>query len=304
MSPTLPKGSWPVMLTPFLDDQSIDWHGVDALTDWYIASGSAGLFAVCLSSEMYQLTDDERTVLATRVVRHVAGRVPVVATGTFGGTVEEQARTIMRMAQTGVAAAVVSVNQLACAEEADTVWQQRAEHLLALTGELPLGLYECPNPYHRLLSPDLLGWAGATGRFVFHKDTACELEPIRAKLAAARGTPLSWFNANCQTLLASLQAGGDGYCGIAANVCPELFAWLCRHAESHPDAAQRLQRFLSLVDVAVSRKYPTSAKLFLASVGLPIGPNCRTGTATFREDELLVLDHLRGLARETFESLP
>jgi len=101
MSTTLPTGSWPVMLTPFLEDQSIDWHGVDALTDWYIANGSAGLFAVCLSSEMYQLTDDERTALATRVVRHAAGRVPVVATGTFGGTVEEQARTIVRMRRRG-----------------------------------------------------------------------------------------------------------------------------------------------------------------------------------------------------------
>ena len=48
----LPKGVWPVMLTPFTQDGAIDWDGVDAITNWYIDSGVAGLFAVCLSSEM------------------------------------------------------------------------------------------------------------------------------------------------------------------------------------------------------------------------------------------------------------
>ena len=60
----LPKGVWPVMLTPFTADGAIDWDGVDVLTDWYIESGVAGLFAVCASSEMYHLTEGERYALA------------------------------------------------------------------------------------------------------------------------------------------------------------------------------------------------------------------------------------------------
>ncbi|MFN8540870.1 MAG: hypothetical protein U0232_25745 [Thermomicrobiales bacterium] len=44
----------------------------------------AGLFAVAQSSEMFALDDAERLALAGRVVRRASGRVPVIASGTFG----------------------------------------------------------------------------------------------------------------------------------------------------------------------------------------------------------------------------
>ena len=50
------------------------------------------------------------------------------------------------------------------------------QKLLDLTGSVRLGLYECPKPYHRLLSAEALAWAASTGRFYFHKDTCCKLE--------------------------------------------------------------------------------------------------------------------------------
>ena len=61
---TLPAGVFPTMITPFVADGSaIDWVVLDKLVDWYIASGVTGLFACCLSSEMYELSADERVEL-------------------------------------------------------------------------------------------------------------------------------------------------------------------------------------------------------------------------------------------------
>ena len=94
MEPEVTKGVWPVMLTPFKENGEVDWSGVDALTDWYIEAGVAGLFAVCLSSEMYELTEEEKISLVRRVVKRSAGRVPVVASGTFGGSIKRQAQFI------------------------------------------------------------------------------------------------------------------------------------------------------------------------------------------------------------------
>ncbi|MBW1937061.1 MAG: dihydrodipicolinate synthase family protein [Deltaproteobacteria bacterium] len=82
------------MLTPFKENGEVDWAGVDALTDWYIEAGVAGLFAVCLSSEMYELTEEEKINLVRRVVKRSAGKVPVVASGTFGGSIKRQAQFI------------------------------------------------------------------------------------------------------------------------------------------------------------------------------------------------------------------
>lgn len=98
----LPSGVWPVMLTPLHDDREIDWKGLDALTEWYLQAGVAGLFAVCLSSEMYDLSSAERLELSAHVVKRVNGRVPVVASGTFGGSISSQAGFSRQMVDTGV----------------------------------------------------------------------------------------------------------------------------------------------------------------------------------------------------------
>ena len=74
-------GIIPVMLTPFLDDGTIDYPGLDRLTEWYLANGADALFAVCQSSEMQFLSLAEKTAVATHVVKRVAGRVPVLASG-------------------------------------------------------------------------------------------------------------------------------------------------------------------------------------------------------------------------------
>jgi len=293
-----PSGVWPVMLTPFTPAKAIDWAAVDALTDWYIEAGVAGLFAVCLSSEMYELTADERLELARRVSRRAAGAVPVVATGTFGGPIAEQAQFVRRMADTGVSAVVAISCQIAQQHEDDSRWQANAETLLALTDPLPLGIYECPLPYRRPLTPALAAWASATGRFHFLKDTTCDLGAITAKIKALRSGSLKLFNAHTPTLLPSLQAGGDGYCGVAANFVPTLLVGLCASFAAQPAMAARLQRFLDLVGGIVHFKYPASAKVYLALCGLNIGPTCRVSQHRFSEDDIAVLSALKGEAED------
>ncbi|HSI83728.1 MAG: dihydrodipicolinate synthase family protein [Candidatus Methylacidiphilales bacterium] len=290
---TIAPGVWPVMLTPFTPAGAVDYPALDRLIDWYINARVAGLFAVCLSSEMYYLDNDERIKLARHVVSRAADRVPVVATGTFGGSIAEQAAMVWRMAETGVAGVVVISNQLAAAHESDAVWQQRAEELIRATGDIPLGLYECPLPYKRLLSAEMLKWAAQTGRFVFHKDTCCEMKSILAKLGAVRGTGFRWFNANTATLLESLLAGADGYSGIGANVMPALYSWLCRNYRTQPETAVRLQRFLSIADAVVRHKYPACAKHALVFSGLISSSHCRLGNPDFTEEDLIIVRDLQ-----------
>ena len=291
------------MLTPFTGDRSIDWPVVDALVEMYVGAGVAGLFAVAQSAEMFQLTEDERVALAARVVARVAGRVPVVAGGAFAPTPERQAAMVRRLADTGVAAVVLLTNQLADDGEGDDVWRARAEALLAATPGIDLGLYECPAPYKRILPAETLGWAATTGRFVFHKDTCLVGAQIAAKIAAVRGTRLRFFNAEMASLLASLEAGGDGFAGIASNYYPEVTVWLCRHALDRPDEARRVHDLLTVGEQVVDFKYPAAAKRFLRLTGrLAIGEACRVQAVGFSEHDdrgLRALDRLTaGLVAE------
>ena len=138
---------------------------------------------------MYFLTDDERFELAKFVSNKAAGRTKVVACGTFEGSVESKAAFVNRIA-TVVDAVVVLVCQMAAEAEGDEVWKANVKQLLELTGEVPLGLYEVPAPYHRLLSAETLLWCAQTGRFVFHKDTCCKTGAIADKLTALATLPV------------------------------------------------------------------------------------------------------------------
>ena len=75
----------------------------------------------------------------------------------------------------------------------------------------------------------MLKWLADTGRFAFLKDTCCELDQIRAKCEAVKGTGLKIFNANGATLLESLRMGCAGYSGVMANFHTRFYAWLCQN---------------------------------------------------------------------------
>ena len=289
----IPNGVWPVMLTAFREDYSLDWRALEALTEFYLEAGVSGLFAVAQSAEMFALTPAERLELARRIVVKVDGRVPVVSAGAFGSSVAEQIELVHQLADVGVTAVVLLTNQLATDSESEDDWKRRAETLLSETGDIPLGLYECPSPYKRILSTDLFKWAAETKRFVFYKDTCLSLEHIEAKIAAAADTPLRFFNAELNSLSASLLAGGNGFSGIAANFYPDLLVWLCNNVRTCPEEARSLQTFLSIAEAVVDHKYPTSAKYFLQKTGrVAMATTCRIHSAAISEHEQRSLEAL------------
>ena len=286
-------GLWPVMLTAFTKSKEIHWEAMDQLTNWYIESGSAGLFTVCLSSEMYELSPDERLSLADRVVKAAAGRVPVIAAATFGETIEEHAVLVRQMSETGVDAVICLVNQLVAEGQSEDLWKKNAEALLQKTGDIPLGLYECPSPYHRVMSPELLAWAASTGRFLFLKETSGDIGLKGEKIEAVKGTRLGFFNANTPMVLATLRMGAMGYSSTAANFYPELFAWLCENFKQQPETAERLQQFISDTMDVTRNKYPASAKEFAALCGVDMESACRTCDYDLDQSEINDLMDMR-----------
>ncbi|WP_090577051.1 dihydrodipicolinate synthase family protein [Paenibacillus sp. OV219] len=269
-------GVWPTMVTPYTSDNRIDYAGLEKLIEWYIARGVHGLFAVCQSSEMFYLSLEERVSLASFVKRTAAGRVPVIASGHISEAFEDQVEELNRIAQTGIDALVLITNRLASQEESDEVWIERMERLLQqLPEELTLGLYECPYPYKRLLSPKVIEWCADSGRFRFLKDTSCDIEDIRLKLEAAGGSGLQIFNANAATLLESLKLGVAGFSGVMANFHPELYVWLVENWKDRPEEAARLADLLSVCSLIERQLYPANAKYHLLLEGILTDVSCR-----------------------------
>jgi 4-hydroxy-tetrahydrodipicolinate synthase len=297
---TMADGVWPTMITPFTGEDTLDERALEALVDWYIDRQVDGLFAVCQSSEMFYLSIEERVRLAQAVVELAAGRVGVIASGQTSDTLEAQVEEVTRIAETGVQAVVLVTNRYAGADEGDDVWMRNVERLLRrLPPEITLGWYECPYPYKRLFSAETLRWSIDSGRFVFLKDTCCDLDRIASRQAMMEGTGFRLYNANAATLLGSLELGVAGYSSVMANFHPELYAWLCRNWREAPQQAQDLQVFLGVASLMGGQIYPVNAKYHLQLEGLPMTLKTRTRRADeLRSDHKLQVEQLRALSLE------
>jgi 4-hydroxy-tetrahydrodipicolinate synthase len=278
-----PKGFIPVMLMPFQNDGQIDYPALTRLTEMYLKAGAAGLFANCLSSEMFELSAEERLQSIRHVVDVAGGAVPVVATGTFAGALNEQADFVKEVYEAGTEAVIVITGLLASQEESDAVFNERLFRLLEWTNGVPLGFYECPEPYKRVLTAEQLERFVRTGRVTYHKDTCLDIEQIRAKLAATQGHAFGLYDAYMGHAVESLRAGAAGLSCIQGNFFPELIVWLCKNYDN-PDLrteVDEVQEFFVKNMGVMHDVYPTVAKYSLKQRGVDISTFTRRKVGTF-----------------------
>lgn len=290
----LRDGAMPILLTAFDDDDRLDLAAMGAMLDFYAALGLPGVLALGQASEMLLLDDAERRQVAQFVAQHPRGKMRLATVGNFGATLDEQARSLQRIYEQGTDVVVVALSLL---PSADDLGAQLLEIARRLPAHVRLGIYELPEPEHRLLTPAEVAETAASGRYFFMKETSRQLESFRAKVAVSAGSPLKIYQANLQMLPASMDAGGCGFCGWMPIVAPELCAQVCDLSLPVDVRVAAQAALLAFYDVMVAHGFPASAKHILAQRGLPIQPCSRAPAAqTFFQRETSELDDY--IARE------
>lgn len=293
MQQELPKGFIPVMLTPFHPNGEIDFERLSKLTEQYIQWGAVGLFANCLSSEMFELSNEERIKTIETVLQATKGRVPVVATGTFGDSIAEMADFSNKVWRLGVDAVIVLNNLIASDQENDDIFLERLKEWMKLTPGVKFGFYECPVPYKRLISSKVLQTLLPSGRFIYHKDTSLALEQIKEKVQISKNCNLGIYDAYMVHAVASLHAGVNGLSCIQGNFFPELIVWLCKNFDNSDvkKITEAIQSFFIETMDVMHLTYPISAKYVLSRRGVDIDLTTR------RKVEQLSLVQKRELER-------
>ena len=79
---TINKGVYPAMLTPFDRAGHVDVGGLRALVRWYAEKGCQGVFAACLSSEIFSgMSLADRCLIARETVLAAPETMDVVVSG-------------------------------------------------------------------------------------------------------------------------------------------------------------------------------------------------------------------------------
>lgn len=264
-------GVFPTMVTPYKKDGSVDYQGVELLVEWYWKKGCDGIFAVCQSSEIFYLKLEERVNIGKTVVEKAKelanadkSRKPmkIVVSGHISDSFDDQVEELNAMANIGADALILISNRMDIENTTDEKWIADLHKLIErLPTAMPLGVYECPKPYKRLLTKKMLQACKDTGRFAFIKDTCCDAAMIKERIEILQGSDIGLYNANAQTLLETLRAGADGYCGVMANFHPEIYKWLFDNADKKE--AELVQAFVCMTAFTESLAYPATAKYYL-----------------------------------------
>lgn len=265
------------MITPYKDDSSVDYSTAEKYVDWYFENGLTGIFAICQSSEIFYLTLEERIELNKRVYKRAKElenqynkRFTVVSSGHISDTLEDQAKELNAIWKSGTDALILITNRLDINNEGDDVFIKNAEKILQmLPDDVKLGLYECPYPYKRLVTPKILDWCIGTGKFYYMKDTCCDIDIIAQRQKQLNGTQFKLLNANCQTLLESMRLGASGYCGIMCNFHPKLYSWLGENYNKQPKKAELIQSVIGTFGFTeIGIPYPLTAKYHMNLCGI------------------------------------
>lgn len=273
---------YPTILTPFTNDNVIDFASLDRFISHLFKNHCDGLFAVCQSSEMFYLSEEEKLELARFCIDrcHQNGKKCLVS-GHTQDMIEDQIHYLQKLSRLQADAVILVTNRLAGKAESDEILIENLKTIISqLDPETRLGLYECPYPYKRLLSGPVIDFLISTGRFDFIKDTSCQIEIIRSRLRQIKESTIRLYNANAATLMESIADGAAGYSGVMLNFIPELFSLVRRYLndetappglvplQRHVRSAAELAEFITLASVYEYQKYPLNAKHYLVQKGI------------------------------------
>jgi 2-keto-3-deoxy-L-arabinonate dehydratase len=210
-------GVFPVAPTIFDERGGLDLEGQRRCIDFLVDAGSSGICILANYSEQFALADDEREVLTETILKHVAGRVPVIVTTThFSSRIcAERSR---RAQQEGAAMVMVMPPYHGATIRAGETGIYEFFATLSDAIDIPIMIQDAPVSGTTLPAPFLARMAKEIANVAYFKIevpyAAAKLrEMIRLGGEAVEGP---WDGEESITLMADLDAGATGTMPSAA----------------------------------------------------------------------------------------
>jgi len=265
------QGIVPALVTPFRDDERIDFTAWQNIIDLMIASGVDGLLAAGGQGEFFALDEEERVVALRFAKQYTAGRVPV-----YGNVGCVTTRASVRLAQAAQAEAIdyaVIITPYYVKPTQDELVDHYVEICRAVS--IPVLAYNIPDRSGVDLSFAAVKRIAETcENFVGLKDSAGRLDEIAGLNALSGKRPFAVFIGRDHMILEALKRGAAGAVTACANVAPKLFTDLYRAFRAGNMAeAERLQELVNPLRQAFAlHTFPAVVKEAMSLMGYPAGP--------------------------------
>jgi len=260
------EGVATAIITPFMDDESVDYSSLEKIVNYQIASGIDAIVVLGTTGESPTISKEERTKIIERVVETAKRRVPIIV-GTGSYNTHD----------------VVENGKIAAAAEADgllivTPYYNKStkdglvEHYKYISerSDLPIILYNVPSRTGVNLEPDtVIKIAESCENVIGIKEASGNLSQVNT-LVSLVPEGFKIYSGNDDQTLPLISLGINGVISVISNIIPLQFRKMVNTALMGDfDAAREMHRkYLRLMNLMFSEVNPIPVKFAASRMGL------------------------------------
>ncbi len=212
------KGAGVAIVTPFTQDDKVNFEELGKMIDFQIASGTDAIIICGTTGESSTLSHDEHDACIKFAVEHTAGRVPVIA-GTGSNSTAEAIRLSTHAQKNGADALLLVTPYYNKATQKGLIQHYTA---IANSVDLPIILYNVPSRTGvNILPQTAVTLAKNVKNIVAIKEASGNISQV-AELAALADGCIDIYSGNDDQVVPLLSLGGIGVISVLSNVMPKL----------------------------------------------------------------------------------
>lgn len=279
------------MVTPFDEQNRVDFHQTSILIEHLISSGSDGLVVTGTTGESPTLTRSEKISLWKHVVQVVHKRIPVIA-----GTGSNNTRDTIEMSRQAEAAGVDAVMLVApYYNKPDQEGLYRHFKAAAESVSLPVMVYNVPGRSVTKIEPDTVVRLSKISNITSVKEASGDLNAI-ASIVSRTGPGFDVYSGDDHLTLPAYVIGATGIISVASHVIGDEMQRMLRLFDlGRGRKAGALHReLLPIFEGMFSAPSPAPVKAALRCIGIETGGvrlPLRALTEEEEKDIQTLLDH-------------
>ena len=278
------QGSFVALVSPMLENGSLDFHALEALVEWHIESETNGIVSVGTTGESATVSVPEHLEIIKKTIDFVDGRVPVIA-GTGGNSTQEAIDLTQTAAELGADYALI-VTPYYNKPNQEGLFQHFIK--IADSVDIPQILYNVPSRTACDLRPETVMRLASHQNIVGIKEALDSSERlselIRISQSVADQKNFSVFSGDDPSFSSFMANGGDGVISVAANIVPKYISQICSlNLSDQSEHAEELNSILkNLYELLFIESNPIPVKWMLNKMGR-IQPGIRLPLVPFNQ---------------------
>ncbi|SJS55039.1 Dihydrodipicolinate synthase [Clostridioides difficile] len=279
------KGSAVALVTPFTEDNNVNFEKLGELIEYHIENGTDALVVCGTTGEATTMSESEIFSVIKYTVEKVNKRIPVIA-----GTGSNNTMLSVHMSQE---AEKLGVDGLLIITPYYNKTNEKGLKLhfetIANSVKLPIILYNVPGRTKVNIKPSVVAELAKIDNIVAVKEASGDLAQV-AEIAKLVPKDFAIYSGNDDTILPLLSLGGSGVISVLANICPkETHDLVTKFFEGDIEGSKKLQLDMdALIAALFIEVNPVPVKTAMNILGFNVG-DLRLPLAEMEETNLNVL---------------